>query len=299
MAKTAKEKRVSEMKVVDVPRERANDSEYVTLSFKGLSLPWAILLGVIIFTGGMGSALYFGLRARPVTTVSATPTPTENQDPTALENFPEVTLPFVQGSTLGDKNAKVVILEFSDLVCPYCKKFHDESFGTINDSYVKTNKAAFVYKHYPLPFHNPAATIAAKAAYCMEKLYGEAKMFEFNDIFFSKTNTLTQNGYDKQNNPVVNIVDKTFYGLFAGLGADSSKIKTCMNSAEATARLVADAEELSKFQADLVAKNISQGLGTPSFVVGIVKDGVLSGRLIEGAYPIGAFQNVIEEQLKK
>lgn len=302
MAKAIKEKRVAEesVVVVETPSKKAASSEYVTLNFKGLTLPWAILLGVMIFTAGIGSALYFGLKARPVVPVAGvTGTPTPIQDPTALGNFAEVTMAYVPGTTLGDKNAKVVIVEFSDLLCPYCKKFHDESFSTINETYLKTGKAALVHKHYPLAFHNPAASLAAKASICIEKFYGETKAFEFHDVFFKKTSIITKKEMDKSNNPVINIIDKTFYAMLDGLDVDSAKIKTCMSTSEAAARLTSDIAELTKFQGDIIAKGLSQGLGTPSFVVGTVKDGVLTGRLIEGAYPIGAFKNVIEEQLKK
>ncbi|MCC7304465.1 thioredoxin domain-containing protein [bacterium] len=273
------------------------ESEYVTLSMKGLSLPWAILLGVFIFTAGIGSAIYFGLKARPVTTT----TTDTNAAPTyAANEFAEVSIPYVAGPLQGDKNAKVVILEFSDLVCPYCQKFHNESYQDILQNYINTGKAALLYKHYPLSFHNPAATIAAKASYCIESLYGDEKMFEFNDAFFLNSGTMTQNAYDKSNNPVINLKDKEFYALIGKIsGVDSGKVKTCMNSQAALDRLASDEKELTDFQTDITSKGLSQGLGTPSFVIGTVKDGVLTGRLIEGAYPMIAFTNVIEEQLKK
>jgi len=276
---------------------KTTSNEYVTLDFKGLTLPWAILLGVVILTAGVSSAIYFGLKAQspaPVSGVTPSTAPTY-----AASEFAEVSIPFTGGPTVGDKNSDVVIVEFSDLVCPYCKKFHDETYGTLYDSYIKTGKAQLVYKHYPLSFHNPAATLAAKAAFCVETQYSEAKMFEFNDLFFANSNSVTQNAYDKDNNPVVNIKESAFYALFGKIGVDSGKIKNCMSSSEATARIKSDETELTTFQNELINKGLSQGLGTPSFVIGTVKNGVLTGRLIEGAYPNIAFQNVIEEQLKK
>lgn len=298
MAKTVKEpKRVETPVVVD---DKKNDSsEYVTLSFRGLTLPWAILLSVIIFTAGIGSALYFGLSSRPAGNVGTNGTPTPSVPTYAASEFAEVTIPFVGGPRLGDANAKVVVLEFSDLVCPYCKKFHDESFESLDNNYFKTGKAALVYKHYPLKFHDPAASFAAKAAYCVEANYGNETMYAFNDLFFARSSTVTQNAYDKNNQPVVNVKEKEFYALFASLKVDSSKIKNCIGTEAAAQRLQSDIAELQKFESDIVGKGLSQGLGTPSFIIGTVKDGVLSGRLIEGAYPTVAFTNVIEEQLKK
>lgn len=291
-------------KVVDEKREvksveKNDSSEYVTLNLKGLSLPWAILLSVAIFTAGIGSALYFGLKARPVTPTGAGVTPTPTVQTFAANEFAEVSIPFKGGPTLGDNSAKVVVLEFSDLVCPYCKKFHDESFATINKDYIETGKVKFVYKHYPLAFHNPAATISAQAAYCVETLYSAEKMYSFNNLFFAKSSTITQNAYDDNNQPVVNIKDKQFYALFGELGVDSNKIKNCIKTTEAVNRVKDDSAELSTFEQDIVQKGVTQGLGTPTFVIGVVKDGVLQGRLVEGAYPIVAFKNIIEEQLGK
>jgi protein-disulfide isomerase len=278
--------------------KKTTSNEYVTLNFNGLSLPWAILLGVMIFTAGIGSAVYFGLKARPAGTTDSGVTPTTAPTYAATE-FVEVTIPFTGGPTAGKESADVVVLEFSDLVCPYCKKFHDDSYGTIYDKYIKTGKVRFVYKHYPLSFHNPAATLSAKAAYCVEDLYGDDKMFEFNDMFFANSNTVTQNAYDDDNNPLVNIKDTAFNAMLTKMGVDATKVRNCMNTSEAATRVSNDEKELTAFQADLIEKQLSQGLGTPSFVIGVIKNGVLTGRLIEGAYPLVAFQNVIEEQLKK
>lgn len=281
-----------------IDEKKTSTNEYVTLSFKGLTLPWAILLGVMIFTAGIGSAVYFGLKARPAGTTNTGVTPTSAPTYAASE-FAEVSIPFTGGPTAGKESADVVIIEFSDLVCPYCKKFHDDSYGAIYDKYIKTGKARLVYKHYPLSFHNPAATLAAKAGFCIETQYGDDKMFEFNDAFFANSNTVTQNAYDDNNNPLINIKDAAFDAMLAKIGIDSGKIRNCMNTAAASARITSDENELTAFQDDIVEKGLSQGLGTPSFVIGVVKNGVLTGRLIEGAYPIAAFQNIIEEQLKK
>lgn len=288
---------VKKAKAVAMPAPvQTQESEYITLSMKGLTLPWAILLGVMIFTAGIGSALYFGLKARPV----AAPTDTNDEITYAADEFAEVTIPYVDGPVQGDKNAKVVMLEFSDLVCPYCQKFHNEAYQDLFRDYISQGKVSLLYKHYPLSFHNPAATIAAKAAYCIESLYSDEKMFEFNDAFFAGSGTITQNAYDKSNNPVINVKDKELYALIGSIsGVDSNKVKTCMNSQAATDRIAADDKELNDFQTDIIAKGLSQGLGTPTFIIGTVKNGVLTGRLIEGAYPTIAFTNVIEEQLKK
>lgn len=289
-----------EKTTTDESVKKTADADYITLNFKGLTLPWAILLSVTILTLGISSALYFGLKARPVQTVTTTTTPT----PSAVEtfeatSFAQVSIPVTAGPRIGDASAKVVIYEFSDFVCPYCKKFHDEAYQTVFQNYVKTNKASIIYKYYPLAFHEPAATLTSKAAYCIQTAYGDAKFLEFATAFYANVNGNTQNAYDSSNNPVINLKDTPFNALLKKIGVDTTKIRNCMKTSAATAQVNSDIKELTTFQTDVVAKGLSQGLGTPTFVIGTVKDGVLTGRLIEGAYPVLAFQNVIEEQLKK
>ena len=88
---------------------------------------------------------------------------------------------------LGDKNASVTIIEFSDYECPFCKKFHTETRDQIISEYVDTEKAIVVWKDLPLPFHDPLATKQAVAAQCVNKLVGKEKYFEYGNLIFENT----------------------------------------------------------------------------------------------------------------
>ena len=63
---------------------------------------------------------------------------------------------------LGDPNAKVKIVEFADLRCPFCAQFHKESAKRIIEDYVKTGKVAFYFRHFE--FLGPASVVAVNAS---------------------------------------------------------------------------------------------------------------------------------------
>lgn len=81
---------------------------------------------------------------------------------------------------LGNPNAEIVIVEYSDLECPYCKGFH-ETMKKIMDEYGPTGKVAWVYRHFPLTQIHPDAKPAAEATECVAKLGGNDKFWEYTN----------------------------------------------------------------------------------------------------------------------
>ncbi len=71
--------------------------------------------------------------------------------------------------TLGNKNAPVVMLEFSDFQCPFCQKFWKETLPEIEKNYIDTGKVLFVYKDFPLRQIHPLAQKAAESALCAKE----------------------------------------------------------------------------------------------------------------------------------
>lgn len=99
-----------------------------------------------------------------------------------------VTIGIDDDPLLGDKNkAKVAIVEFSDFECPFCQRFHNETFDDIIKEFVDTGKAIYVYRDYPLSFHEPKASEAASAANCIQKVAGDEKYFEFAKLYYERT----------------------------------------------------------------------------------------------------------------
>ncbi len=82
---------------------------------------------------------------------------------------------------IGDPNAEIIIVEYSDFECPFCAGFH-QTMQKIMDEYGPTGKVAWVYRHYPLVQIHKSAAPAAEASECVTKLGGNNKFWEFANI---------------------------------------------------------------------------------------------------------------------
>src|SRR3989339_1412850 len=56
---------------------------------------------------------------------------------------------------LGDKNAPITIIEFSDYECPFCKRHFTDTFPQIKSEYIDKGIVKLVYRDLPLSFHDP------------------------------------------------------------------------------------------------------------------------------------------------
>ncbi|MEK7517889.1 MAG: thioredoxin domain-containing protein [Patescibacteria group bacterium] len=83
---------------------------------------------------------------------------------------------------LGDKNARVTIVEFSDFECPFCRRYFTDTYPQLKKEYIDTGKVVMYYRHYPLPFH-PLAQPFAIASECANE---QGKFWEFHDKIFKE-----------------------------------------------------------------------------------------------------------------
>lgn len=79
---------------------------------------------------------------------------------------------------LGNPNAPVLMVEYSDLECPFCQRFHPTMKQAL-DEY--EGQIAWVYRHFPLDALHPNARKAAEASECVAKVAGNDKFWEFID----------------------------------------------------------------------------------------------------------------------
>lgn len=170
---------------------------------------------------------------------------------------------------LGDANAQVTIVEWSDFECPFCSRFAQNTFSQIKEKYIDTGKVKFVYRDFPLGFHDPLATQEAYAANCAREQGDDETYFAYHDLIFGAT---SGNGRGLQ--------VEQLYDMAGQLGLNKSEFIECVES--------------EKYK-DEVAKDIADGIkagvsGTPGFLV--------NGLSISGAQPFAAFERVIEEALK-
>ncbi len=176
---------------------------------------------------------------------------------------------------LGDPEADVTIIEYSDLECPYCQTFH-ATMNQIMDKYGKSGKVSWVYRHFWSErkmadgniFH-PRGGVSAEASECVAEIGGNQKFFEYLDLVFKG-----------QPGSLANLE-----GLATSIGIDATKFKTCTTS-----------KKYAKKVLDLYNEGKTSGVsGTPtSFIV--TKKGIYP---VEGAMPYSDFEQVVEAALNE
>lgn len=77
----------------------------------------------------------------------------------------------------GNKNARYVLIEYSDFECPFCKRFHPTAQQLVTDY---KGQLSWVYRHFPLPFH-PSAQEFAESSECIAKLAGNDAFWKWGD----------------------------------------------------------------------------------------------------------------------
>ena len=122
-----------------------------------------------------------------------TPTPTPIQQPTAQAQQPSGNANIQElindpSFTKGDPKAPVVMVEFSDFQCQFCRRFYDDALPQVEKEYIQTGKVFFVYKDFPLSFH-PMAQPAAEGTRCAAD---QGKALEMHDTIFNFQNTKGQ-----------------------------------------------------------------------------------------------------------
>jgi protein-disulfide isomerase len=86
---------------------------------------------------------------------------------------------------IGNPDAEIIIVEYSDFECPFCKSFHS-TMNQIMEEYGPTGQVAWVYRHFPLSFHKRAIP-AAEASECVAKLGGNEKFWEYTNLLYENT----------------------------------------------------------------------------------------------------------------
>ena len=80
----------------------------------------------------------------------------------------------------GDRAARVVIAEFSDFQCPFCRRWNEETLGALRPTFGKDVALAFL--HFPIVQIHPNAGNASLAAICADK---QGKFWDMHDLLFA------------------------------------------------------------------------------------------------------------------
>ena len=223
-----------------------------------------ILLIISIFTSGFG----FGDNSSPTGGTVVNP---GNNVPTG-----PVEVSADDDPVLGKDNAPVIIIEFSDFQCPFCRKFWTDTFEQLKTEYIDTGKVKLIYRDFPLDSIHPMAQKSAEAAQCANE---QEKYWEYHDKMYGEQNILDGGSIE---GPVQSTVTYTVNDLkkwAKDLGLDSGKFDSCLDD--------------GKYE-DEVKNDFQDGAqagvqGTPSFFI--------NGKQLSGAQPFSAFKQAIDAEL--
>ena len=96
----------------------------------------------------------------------------------------------IDGSpVLGNADAPVTIVEFTDYQCPYCRRHANGTFAQIKKDYVETGKVRYVVRQFPLKAIHPKAVKASEASLCAGD---QGQYWEMHHRIFNKTKTFDQ-----------------------------------------------------------------------------------------------------------
>lgn len=234
------------------------------------STPVAVLLGSVIIVAAIlmhGGIIKLGkyTKATATTTTKAQPSTPPTEVAGELEGLRD------NDHLRGDRNARIVLIEYSDLECPFCKRFHPTAQQAV-DEY--KGQVAWVYRHFPLDQLHPKADKEAEAIECANELGGEDAFWKLTDKIYEVTPS--NNGLDLETLP----------SLAASAGLDQVRFKACLDSGK---------------YADLVESDYQSGIkagvqGTPgNFLLDTKNNKKIS---IPGAVPFDSLKSSIDSLLK-
>ena len=141
----------------------------------------------------------------------STPAPGEDSSVTAREFDPSVDY------VLGNPDAPIKVVEYSDLECPFCKEFQ-ATMQQVMEYYGEGGQVAWVFRHFPLAQLHSKAPQEAQAAECAGELGGNEAFWKYVDRIFEITPS--SNGLDLAQLPIV-----------AGeIGLDVQAFNQCLSS---------------------------------------------------------------------
>jgi protein-disulfide isomerase len=181
-----------------------------------------------------------------------------------------------QDHVLGNRDAPVKLIEFSDFECPFCKHFHN-TMKQLMTEYERDGKVAWVYRHFPIDELHSKARKEAQAAECASELGGNRAFWAYADRLFEIA-------------PSNDRLDLTVLPQIAQkIGLDRTSFESCLGGDMRGGKYAAHIE--ANYQ-DAIA---SGGTGTPHTIVIGPKGEIFP---ISGAQPYAAIKSIIDVALK-
>jgi protein-disulfide isomerase len=171
--------------------------------------------------------------------------------------------PMVDGTTLGDPNAPVMLVEYADYQCAYCRRFSEETEPVLVEQYVATGQLYIVYKNFAL---YDSSIPFVESALCAAD---QNKFWEYHDVLFANQGTTDPNKYSK----------RRLEAYAEVVGLDMDQFNQCLS--ERSHR-----DDVQQIRAEAASEGVDT---TPTFFI--------NGKLLLGAQGLEVFQQEIEAAL--
>jgi protein-disulfide isomerase len=237
----------------------------------------------------IAAALFFALRGSSAPTNNQAAAPTQ---PAAVGMSLRPVSPTEH--IRGNPNASLVLVEYSDLECPFCKTFHT-TMRELMDAYGKNGTLAWVYRHFPLDRIHSKARKEAEAAECAADIGGNTAFWNFIDRLFEITPA--NNGLDLAELPNIAASAKVngaafseclSSGKFAQKVEDDYQSGTAAGASGTPFNILVMREKLSSADEAALSPLIAQSQG------GLTLTRDKTSLIINGAYPLSALKQIIE-----
>ena len=149
---------------------------------------------------------------------------------------------------IGNKDAKVTMMEYASFTCPHCARFHTEVFKPLKADYIDTGKIKFVYREVYFDRYGLWAAMVARCG-------GEMRYFGISDILLS-----TQDEWAATDDPAIVVANLKKIGRTAGM--DDATIGACLDNGDMAQAMV------TAYQTNAAADQVE---GTPTLLINGVK----------------------------
>ena len=174
---------------------------------------------------------------------------------------------------IGNPDAPITIIEFSDFQCPFCARFHIQTLPTIMEEYIEKGSVKLVFRDFPIQSIHPNAVPASVAAECANE---QGKFKQMHDILFEKQK-------EWSNLETVYAIE-LFNQYSEQINLEQEQFSSCLSTAK----------YVKEIQNDLDDGRTYGVTGTPGFFIGNQQIGFVE---LKGAQPFESFKNVIDRQL--
>lgn len=176
---------------------------------------------------------------------------------------------------LGNKNAPVTVIEYTDFDCPICKVATDEILPGLKKDYIATGKIKFIFKSLPIEALHPNAFKKTEAAFCAREQGGDQAFFDYYDSLYNKF------GFSLNlESELVNIAQENHLQI--------PQFEKCLESHTFRKRI----------NDEIVEANLIGSLGTPTWLIGKSDGNGMKDTIeINGLIDYASFRTIIDKQL--